>query len=150
MDAVPLFESTALVADDAILAARVSSLFTRPGRYLPVIDGPRMDRPDSSNEVARRLDAVQRLGAKRLFLVGLDPRGVAAMKRRLAAAVDVAGYDLVRSQLRGYVKLPHEQFQWGTDNLGVGVYQARLERKELVIDPSSVSTNALVVAGKVR
>lgn len=147
MHAVPPFESTALVADDAVLAARVSSLFTRPGRYLPVIDGPRMDRPDSSNEVSRRLDAVRRVGAKRLFLVGLDPRGVAAMKRRLAAGVDVAGYDQLRSQLKGYVKLPREQFQWGTDNLGVGVYQARLERKELVIDPSCASTSALVVAG---
>jgi hypothetical protein len=144
---VPRFETEALITDDAVLAAKVSSLFTRPARYLPVIDGPRMGRPDSSNELSRRVEAVRRVGAPRLFLAGLDQRCVAGLKRRLPTAVDVAGFDDLRRQLKGRVKLPREQLIWGTDNRGVGVYQARLQHKELSIGPGCSSPNALVVAG---
>lgn len=148
MQTVPRFESTALVTDDPVLAARVSSLFTRSGRYLPIIDGPRMSRPDNANEVARRLNAVWRAGCERLFLAGMEPQGAAAMKRRWDRAMELADYDELRSQLKGHVRLPREQLLWGAENLGVGVYQARLQRKELVIAPGCDSPSALVRAGK--
>jgi hypothetical protein len=147
MHSVPRFESTALVTDDAVLAARVSGLFTRPGRYLPVIDGPRIKRPDASNEVTRRRDALRRTQASRLFLAGLDPGSAAAMGRNWDWVVAAAGYDDVRSHLKGQFKLPREQLQWGGTSLGVGVYQARLQRKELEIIPGYPSPNPVVVAG---
>ena len=147
MQTTPRFESTALVTDDPVLAARVSSLFTRPGRYLTVIDGPRMNRPDRANEVTRRLDAVRRTGCEWLFLVGMGPRGTAAMKCGWDGAMEFPGYDELRSQLKGRVRLPREQLQWGAKNLGNGVYQARLQRKELVIATGCDSPNTLVSTG---
>lgn len=48
----PNFENSALVTDDAVLAAQVSSIFRRSGRYFSVIEGPRMGRPDASSEAA--------------------------------------------------------------------------------------------------
>lgn len=147
MQTTPRFESTALVTDDPVLAARLSSLFTRPGRYLAIIDGPRMSRPDSTNEVARRLDSVRRTGCERLFLAGIDLLGAAAMKREWDGATEFAGFDELRSQLKGHVRLSREQLQWGAENLGNGVYQARLQHKELVIAPGCDSPSSLVEAG---
>lgn len=69
------------------------------------------------------------------------------MKHRWDGAMELAGYDELRSQLKGHVRLPREQLLWGAVNLGVGVYQARLQRKELVIAPGFNTANALVAAG---
>lgn len=147
MQTTPRFESTALMTDDPVLAARVSSLFTRSGRYLALIDGPRMSRPDNTNEVTRRLDAVWRTGCDRLFLAKVEAAGATAINHRWNGAMELAGYDEIRSQLKGYVRPPREQLLWGAENLGNGVYQARLQRKELVITPGCNSPNALVEAG---
>lgn len=147
MQTIPRFESTALVTDDPVLAARMSSVFVRPGRYLPIIDGPRMSRPDSGNEVTRRLDALSRTECDLLLVGGVEERGAAAMKHGWDGNMEIASYDEFRSKLKGRVRLPNEQLLWGTENLGNGVYQARLQRKELVVAPGCDSPNALVGAG---
>jgi hypothetical protein len=73
MPLVPTFEQAALVTDDALLAARVSSLFVRPARYLAVLDGPRMARSEANHEVVRRRYAMVMAGARRVLIGGLPP-----------------------------------------------------------------------------
>jgi hypothetical protein len=144
---VPRFETTTLVTDDAVLAARVSSLFTRRGRYFSVMDGPRMTRSDQSHEVTRRLQAAQRSECDRLILAGLPAVATAALKRRWPKALELADVDEVRALLKGSVKLPKEQLRCGPENIGSALYAARLQRKELVIDAEGPSSAALVHAG---
>jgi hypothetical protein len=49
-----------IFADDAKLAAQLSCMLARPGLYLPVCDGPRLQRPDRDTEIIRRHNAAAR------------------------------------------------------------------------------------------
>ncbi len=128
---VPSLESTVVVSDDPIFAARLSSLFVRQGRYLPVFDGPRMGRQDASNEVVRRRNAIVMSGAKKVLIGGLPPAATGAMRSGWNDCVVSDQHDDHVRALRGTVKRPLQSLLWGPDNLGVGLYQARLARQEL-------------------
>jgi hypothetical protein len=132
MNNVPAFENTVVIADDPVLAARISSLFGRPGRYLPVMDGPRMVRPDWSNEVVRRRNAIVMTGARHVLLGGLPQEAAAAMRPGLPNCMVSDELEEHVQALRGSLKRPPKGvLAWGTDNLGIGVYLARLARREL-------------------
>jgi hypothetical protein len=53
----PPISDVMIFSDDARLAAEVSFIFATRGVYLPVIDGPRVQRPDHEGEVIRRINA---------------------------------------------------------------------------------------------
>lgn len=132
MHAVPAFENTVVVADDPVLAARISALFGRPGRYLPVMDGPRMGRRDASNEVVRRRNAIGMVGARHVLLGGLPREAAAVMRPGWQECTVSDEFEEHVQALRGSVKRPPKgMLVWGADNLGIGVYLARLTRKEL-------------------
>ena len=76
----PSFGPSVLVTDDVLLAARISSLFSRPGSYFPVMDGPRMLRPDASNEALRRRNAIVMTGARHVLLGGMISQATSAMR----------------------------------------------------------------------
>src|SRR5258706_578349 len=71
MLSTPTFERVAIVGDSPTLMAEAASLFARPGRYLPIVDGPRIGRSDASNEVIRRSNALAFAGVERRLLAGL-------------------------------------------------------------------------------
>jgi hypothetical protein len=130
MLAVPAFEKAVLVTDDPLLAARVAALFARPGRYLPVLDGPRMARQDADNEIVRRRNAMVMTGARHVLLGGLSTPASEAMRRGWNTCSVSDHYEDHVAALRGVVKRPATALEWGPDNLGVGLYQARLRRQE--------------------
>src|SRR5574340_1580152 len=76
MSSIPPFEIAAIVGDSPTLVAEIASLFTRPRRYLSVIDGPRMTRPDWTNEVIRRTNALAKAQSRRVILAGLNADSV--------------------------------------------------------------------------
>lgn len=131
--AVPVFEKTALVTDDAVFAAQISSLFRRPGRYFPVLDGPRMGRQDAENEVIRRRNALAKTRAGQVLLSGLPREALQAFTPD-DHFVTVSDVDHAAEVLRGRLKRPKGALHWGTSNLGVGLYLARNQSKELVCD----------------
>jgi hypothetical protein len=114
---VPSFEHSVLVTDDSLLAARISALFARPGRYLAVMDGPRMSRPDANNEAVRRRNAIVMTGARQVLIGGLPPSAVTAVRPgwRTCAVSDL--YEDHVQALRGNVKRPTYALRWGRDNL---------------------------------
>jgi len=59
-------------ADDAKLAAQVSCALASPGVYLPVCDGPRLQRPDRDAEVIRRHNAAARARTNTAYMAGLS------------------------------------------------------------------------------
>lgn len=145
---VPDIERTVLVTDDATLAARVSALFSRPGRYFPVLDGPRMTRPDHSNEVLRRRNAMVLANPQRILIGGLPDEAIGQIRKGWKGCTVSENFDDHALALRGHVNRSKGQFHWGPDNLGAGLYQARLRHHELVVDlPCSPAMDA-IEAGK--
>lgn len=71
------------IADDARLAATISSLIGTEGEYLAVLPGPRMDRPDGKNEVARCCNALVKVSAAIAVLAGIDTRAERAIRKVL-------------------------------------------------------------------
>ena len=71
MLSMPSFDSVAIVGDQSNLIAEIASLFSRPRRYLPILDGPRMGRSDWSHEVIRRTNALAKTQCRRVLLAGL-------------------------------------------------------------------------------
>jgi hypothetical protein len=148
MISTPSFEHSILITDDPLLAAQISSLFRRPHHYFPVMDGPRMKRPDADNEVVRRRNAIIKTGARNVLLGGMLPQATAAMQGGWGNCMVADAYEEHVQALRGVVKRPADTLRWGPTNLGVGLYQARLERKELLPDLEQSPSVDVVEAGK--
>ena len=144
---VPSYDHAVLVTDDPQLAARISALFARPGRYLPVMDGPHMSRSDADNETVRRRNAMVMTGARQVLMGGLTPLAVNAIRPGWSNCTVSDQYEDHVQALRGTVKRPTGALQWGPDNLGVGLYQARLARKEFQPDLDTSPPLNVVEAG---
>ena len=144
----PQFENCALVTDDAALAASTSVLFVRAGRYLPVLDSPRIKRSDWTNEVIRRRSTLHQIDPKLVLLGSLEEKAARGMELGWKKCVRVASYDEVCRAVRGYVKIPKEAIDWGETSLGAGVYLARLQRKQLLIHAGAEGGPSLVEAGR--
>jgi hypothetical protein len=68
---VPKPQQTVLIGDDAHLLAELSAILARRRAYLPVLDGPRIHRPDLDHEVIRRNNAVALIKPEKFLLAGL-------------------------------------------------------------------------------
>lgn len=130
----PSFENSVLVTEDPILAAQVSALFVRPGKYLPIISGPRMKRQDAANEIIRCRNAMARIGARQELLGGLSPSANSAIGAGWSNCTISNNYDDHAQALKGQVRHPKGILRWGPNNLGIGLYQARLKRQEFQPD----------------
>jgi hypothetical protein len=131
----PTLSDAVIFSDDAQLAARLSCALTRPGTYLPVIDGPRMQRPDREAEVIHRTNAAARSRARRVFLAGLADTSADALTQKLPrgrsirvhAADDLAGFAVEGTALDA-------PLIWGRDRIGVGLLQALRARRSIVFE----------------
>lgn len=148
MAVIPNFETVAIVGDKPTLVAELASLFTRAGRYLAVMDGPRMSRPDASNEVIRRTNALVKVRPRRILLAELPQSATQAMSVGWSPemAVSVSTVEAACPALKGLTNVPSERMPWGCSNLGIGLLLARLAKKQLQtsIEPS---INTMFVPG---
>lgn len=142
----PTFQDCALVTDDALLAAQISALFTRQGRYFPVIDGPRLGREDGDNEVKRRRNALALAGADQVLIGGLTAEAAATMAEGLSRCANRDSYVDLRMIVGGRSR-SRGSLRWGESNLGVGLYQARLTKRELVFDLDVSPDLSLIARG---
>jgi hypothetical protein len=114
-----------IFSDDARLAAQASCLFAAPGRYLPVVDGPRIQRPDRDGEVTRRVNVGAHARSRRFILVGLEDTVAQALEARLPPAQTIRanrGDDL--ASLAAQAPRRGEPLQWGRDRIGIGLLTA--------------------------
>src|SRR5260370_25896081 len=129
----PSLSNALIFSDDAQLAARLSCVLAKPGSYLPVIDGPRAQRPDREAEIIRRINAAARSRARRIFLAGLSDLSADAPTQRLPKGRGTrihATDDLGRFIANGTtVDAPQK---WGRDHIGVGLLQALRARRSIV------------------
>lgn len=121
----PNLSSEAIVSDDPELAAAVSSALARRDTYLPVIDGPRLTRPDHVSEVIRRIATIGKAGVKSTLLAGLSR---AARESLIAKLPDghakVIGSGDVATLSVDQKRVDRERLIWGRDRLGLGLLTA--------------------------
>lgn len=87
------------------------------------------------------------VGARRSLLAGLVSQAAAAMQDGWKNCTVSDAYEDHVQALRGVVKRPSNVLQWGSTNLGIGLYRARLERKEFLPDRASSPRTDFVESG---
>lgn len=129
----PKLESVLLMGNEAGLVAEVSSLFRRPGRYVAVSDGPRMERLDHINEIARRTNMVAKAEPRLVLICGLAPSTVEAQTREWPTPLwkSISTRQEAEELLRGRHSLPRTEHECGPDSLAVALIKARFAGKKL-------------------
>jgi hypothetical protein len=123
----PPISNRFIFADDAKLAAQLSCALSQPGLYLPVCDGPRVQRPDRELEVLRRHNAVGRARANIAYMAGLSDDAFDALSRSLNPIRNISCFRVFSSS--DIAKLTpaadhRETLIWGRDRIGVGLLKA--------------------------
>jgi len=130
---VPSLNHTAIISDDAPLAAQLSCLLAARGVYTAVLDGPRLMRDDRDAEVTRRHNAIARLQPNRILLAGLPNEFAAAMEaslprrrcRRVATVQDAL--DLIPAADAAH----RPALSWGRSRIGIGLLKALREGRRI-------------------
>ena len=131
-----------IFADDAKLAAQLSCMLSRPGFYLPVCDGPRMQRPDREFEVLRRRNAAGRARANIAYMAGLSDSAFDALSRSLNSPRNMPCFRVSsKSDIAPLAPTARdrETLIWGRDRIGVGLLKALRAGLHIVFEdrPSS-------------
>lgn len=134
----PTLSPYLVVSDQPRLAAQVSCALSYPGFYLPVVDGPRLTRPDATAEIVRRNNAAARGGARAILLVGLAEESVSAFERKypnypFGRVPDQPTADKLRSGSMAST----EPLRWGTNRIGIGLLKALRAGSSIIFDDSA-------------
>ena len=137
----PPIRKLAILSDDAELAARLSCVFNRPGYYLPILDGPRMTRPDGRGEAVRRNNAIAKAGVMRIALADLTAEQHDAMASLLPSKsiLTITANELDEA-LRE--RPAPSVLKWGRNNIGVGLLTALREKQLLEFTDGEETRNA--------
>jgi hypothetical protein len=124
----PVLLKTMVISDDDKLAAQLSCLFAKPGHYLTVLDGPRMERHDQLAEVIRRNNACARVRPDRIVLAGLSQEADEALTQQLRTPRRISrvktSADISRRFDSAGTALNQSPLLWGRDRIGVGLLTA--------------------------
>jgi hypothetical protein len=126
-----------IFADDARLAAQLSCALSAPGVYLPVCDGPRMQRPDNQHEVLRRHNAMGRARANTAFIAGLSDEAFNALNGSLRRRQGVSCYRIsAASDVAALLprKVERDILAWGRDRIGVGLLKALRAGQDIIFE----------------
>jgi hypothetical protein len=137
----PVFNrQVACIAEDARLAATVSSLVGEEGEYICVLQGPRMGRLDKDNEVIRRCTGIAKLWPSLVLLAGLGeeaeagfrsilPKGIISSVKTVHDAISLLAA-VNRRALAG-------ELRCRTSEMGLGLLWAKRQRKLLILDDAA-------------
>lgn len=125
--------STLVIADDARLAAQISCIFARAGSYVPIVDGPRLTRPDYHAEVIRRNNVAARIKPELIVFAGLANETDAALtnhlpSKRIKRVMSPNEMHLL-SRVGPALKTP--SLVWGRDRIGIGLLKALRARTNI-------------------
>ncbi len=100
---------------------------------MPVIDGPRLGRPDAQAEVIRRNNAASRAGSRLVIFAGLSDEARQALGKYIPQKwirrVSVTA-DLANLQCEFFPKSP--PVRWGRDRIGLGLLTALYASTDIV------------------
>lgn len=146
-DAPRFCQRVACITDDPSLAAVISSMFGDEGEYVAILPGPRMDRPDYTNEVYRRCNAVVKVGAALIVLAALDAKA----DRLVREALDNRAILSVRSADDAVRELCHlaragldGELRCRAVDIGQGLLEAKRQRRLCIVDNSAPALDASI------
>lgn len=115
----PKLLRTLLIGDNPRLLAQVSCLLARKRYYLPVIDGPRITRPDYRAELSIRGNAAASMKAETVVFVGLSDETCSLFSRQIPASLSKRIDSVDEAEkLRGLMRATKGQvLSWGYDKL---------------------------------
>lgn len=145
---VPTVQRTALISDDARLAALVSCAAARRGTYFTVLDAPRLGRPDHRTEVIRRNNVLARVKARRVLLGALSDEAT----ERLRCALPKGFTTVVPGAAEAEAWLPVDiasrpPITWGRDHIGVGLLTAMRGRTWIKFDDAAPTAAYIAPTG---
>lgn len=140
--AVPHMTRIALVASDPALSALVLSRLARVGEYLPVLESPRLQRPDSPLELARLLHAIELIDPSEVVLVGRDRKLRAILSANMGSRTlhRVGSFRTCQARLLHLLNADPESAVVTTcraSDLALGLLRARVESAWLEFDETS-------------
>jgi hypothetical protein len=122
----PRFAPLVVVGDDALLLAEITTLVAKRSAYLPLLNGPRLQRPDREHEVICRSNAIAKVQPQSVIFAGLpeatsdmfSPFPRRTVVRRIQHADEVIAAGIANRRIAG------EPLYWSRTHIGVGVLQA--------------------------
>lgn len=140
----PVILDTIVFADDAKLAAQLSCALAKRGAYLPVCDGPRIQRPDRDSEVVRRHNAAARSKAKIAYFSGLSAESAEMLRRSLSGRSNIECRVISTVEEAAKVATHEvEPLTWGRDRIGIGLLQALREKRGIIFEDAPSPTNSV-------
>lgn len=129
----PLMHRALVIGDDAQLIAKISSVLARRNCYLPILDGPRMQRPDADAEVIRRNNAAARVAPSAIFFAGLPQTTCDEFMSCFPAnrCFSVSDVSELRQAPHGLAMRPPKVLIWGKDRIGIGLLNALRTIREI-------------------
>lgn len=122
----PLLSEHLIISDSVEIAAQAACILCEPKKYLSVVDGPRLTRPDGESEVIRRNNVAARIRASRIIMAGLSDSSAQSFDRHFPAkkVVRVNSEEDVLTHLARSSNLSMPRLPWGRKNIGVGLLKA--------------------------
>ncbi len=121
------------ITDDPYSAASISSCYNKPMTYFPIFAGPRLARPDGTNEVIRRINTIARLQPKSVILMHLPEESIEHFKRDLPEQMLVISDDTEMLCHGRNRTIRNGELRWGRGNLAVGLLTAKSNKQLLRI-----------------
>lgn len=131
---VPIPLRTVVVGDDPFLCGELSSLLGKLGFYLPIVEGPRIHRPDLDHEVLKRAKAIALVHPRHLLIAGLPEPTCELFNRYFTSWERIADTSRLASD--------QPVLQWGRSQVGLAVLTALRDNKRLVFEDGAKAPDA--------
>lgn len=143
----PKLGAIPIITDDPYLAAQISCYLAKSGEYVPVMDGPRLSRPDANAEVIRRNNAVARTKPSLVIAAGLADTSFRLVSEKispeLVRRVDHLDDLEAISVERTFRSAP---LVWGKSRIGIGLLKALRSKCSIAFSDAVVSPEQITTA----
>lgn len=133
MSDCPSLQKVLIIGDDPFLLAKMSSILARKNHYLPILDSPRIQRPDADAEVIRRNNTAARVAPSAILFAGVENIISDKFKSYFPQnrCFDVSTVTELRQAAHGLAMRKQKGFIWGKDRIGIGLLNALRAKREI-------------------
>ena len=140
---IPKVSKNVCITDDIDLAIKFSQLFNQKNYYLPIIESPRITRPDASNEAIKINNSIAQVQPHRIIFGNLNEEEKNLFQKRFPEKI----VQIIKSP-NELEKMPgnrnsryNKKIKWGLKNLGIGLLIAIQQQKILELDENITETD---------
>ena len=132
----PKIHKAVCITDNIRIAAEISSLFRKRGYYFTVLDSPRMERADASNEIIRRNNVCARIRPDHIYLVDLQESAIIGFSKliRKPPLEIINNIDEIKTKIVNSKTKKRKILEWGSQNISVGLVKAKMLGMQLKIN----------------